>query len=415
VTFLAAAFVPAAGGQHGDARSVQAEPAVVTLEEVAPSGVLADGAPTLKGTAEPGTVTVLISPGPSTSGEALRTLRTTAGDDGKFAVKVDPPLGEGVYTAQARQQDATGGEHASEPRTFEVDLTPPRIEISAPANDALLPTLQPTITGRAGTATRDGDTVAVTLSGPVTVTAVGSRGDDGAFQINLGPGLVDGQYTIIARQSDQAGNVGASTPITITLDATPPKTLVTSGATPRSAGPWAVRVEFGADEAATFACTLDGVRLPSPCTSPLLLSNLRAGRHTLRITARDLAGNADPTPAVLPFTIDVAAPNVSVAKKISVSRNGAISVAVKCPTAQALGPCAGNIQVRRGKRSLLKKALRFTLKPGASRRLQGRLKASVLRQLKRNGRLRVEVLITTRDARGNVGRKRFKRTLVFPK
>lgn len=56
------------------------------------------------------------------------------------------------------------------------------------------------------------------------------------------------------------------------------------------------RFSFGADEAATFACSLDGGAFSS-CTSTATYTDLDPGKHTFRVRATDLAGNVDPTPA----------------------------------------------------------------------------------------------------------------------
>jgi len=62
--------------------------------------------------------------------------------------------------------------------------------------------------------------------------------------------------------------------------------------------PDAAQFTFGADEEATFGCSLDGAAF-SPCTSPVLYSGLEPGQHTFAVTAVDAAGNADPSPATI--------------------------------------------------------------------------------------------------------------------
>jgi hypothetical protein len=53
---------------------------------------------------------------------------------------------------------------------------------------------------------------------------------------------------------------------------------------------------LGADEAATFACSLDGAAY-TPCDSPMRYSGLAPGWHTFAVRATDSAGNIDPSPA----------------------------------------------------------------------------------------------------------------------
>ena len=60
---------------------------------------------------------------------------------------------------------------------------------------------------------------------------------------------------------------------------------------------------FSSSEAhSTFLCKLDRRRF-RPCRSPKAYRNLRPGRHTFKVKARDGAGNVDQTPAVRRFRI----------------------------------------------------------------------------------------------------------------
>jgi hypothetical protein len=63
------------------------------------------------------------------------------------------------------------------------------------------------------------------------------------------------------------------------------------------------RFAFAADEAgSTFRCRLDGHK-PIPCGSPKSFTGLAWGPHTFKVYAVDPAGNADPTPATVRFSI----------------------------------------------------------------------------------------------------------------
>jgi hypothetical protein len=57
-------------------------------------------------------------------------------------------------------------------------------------------------------------------------------------------------------------------------------------------------VLLGADEPATFACSLDGGPF-LPCLATAVFTGLTRGTHTLAARATDLAGNTDPTPVQL--------------------------------------------------------------------------------------------------------------------
>lgn len=112
------------------------------------------------------------------------------------------------------------------------------------------------------------------------------------------PGL---PHQFRVRAIDLMGNV--SLPLTHSweqiappADADDPETTITSAPDPLVVDP-AVAVAFKADEAATFACSLDGAPF-APCTSPVAASPTAIGVHTMAVVATDPAGNADDTPAV---------------------------------------------------------------------------------------------------------------------
>ncbi|MCX2726787.1 metallophosphoesterase [Thermomicrobium sp. 4228-Ro] len=89
-------------------------------------------------------------------------------------------------------------------------------------------------------------------------------------------------------------------PIDAPADTTPPETTLTS-TPPASTAVFA----FSANELATFRCSLDGTAA-QPCTSPVSYTGLTAGIHTFSVTAVDLAGNVDPTPATFSWEITAA-------------------------------------------------------------------------------------------------------------
>ncbi|HWM19052.1 MAG TPA: hypothetical protein VNO51_05150, partial [Ilumatobacteraceae bacterium] len=110
---------------------------------------------------------------------------------------------------------------------------------------------------------------------------------------------------------DAAGNVDL-TPATHawTVDTTPPVTAITAAPSDPTRGSDAT-LEFAADEAATFACALDGAAFTA-CSSPMTYSGLVDGRHTFAVVATDAAGNADPSPASVAWTVDTTPPDASI-------------------------------------------------------------------------------------------------------
>jgi Ca2+-binding RTX toxin-like protein len=89
------------------------------------------------------------------------------------------------------------------------------------------------------------------------------------------------------------------------LDKVPPFTLDLSGPTSIKQGKKA-KFSFGSSEAGgTFSCQIDKEKA-APCSSPFKLKTkkLDPGKHTFSVAAVDAAGNADPTPATLKFTVE---------------------------------------------------------------------------------------------------------------
>ncbi len=183
---------------------------------------------------------------------------------------------------------------------------------------------------RAGTLTTcpDATAPAVTLTGPADGTIVGSSvtfsataSDDVGFgkidflvngtfvgskayrpyTFTWNAGTTNGPVTITARASDAAHNVGTSAPVTITVDTTPPDTVITSG--PSGFSGQDVSFWFGSTESdTTYACSLDGAAYAS-CASPTSYSKLAPGSHTFSVRATDALGNTDATPAFTSWTV----------------------------------------------------------------------------------------------------------------
>ncbi len=76
-----------------------------------------------------------------------------------------------------------------------------------------------------------------------------------------------------------------------------------------------ISVRFAATDnvaVAKIQCSIDG-QTPTDCTNtnPILYQNLKPGAHTVQIVSTDTAGNVDPTPAVLKWTIITPAQGVN--------------------------------------------------------------------------------------------------------
>jgi hypothetical protein len=121
---------------------------------------------------------------------------------------------------------------------------------------------------------------------------------DGARQVpawankSVSGGIADAAGAV---QALQGGGGGGG-------DSTAPNVKITKGPSGVVHG-HKVKIKFKADDpSATFACKLDS-RKYKTCTSPVKYKRLDSGRHKVRISATDAAGNTDQSPAKFVFKV----------------------------------------------------------------------------------------------------------------
>jgi hypothetical protein len=139
--------------------------------------------------------------------------------------------------------------------------------------------------------------------------------DGGAFApctspFTPGAPLADGQHTFRVRAIDDspAHNVDPTPAArTVTVDTVAPQTTIAAGPTgpTRDATP-----TFGlksSEAGSTFQCRIDAGAWAG-CSSPLTTAPLADGAHTIRVRAKDAAGNTDSTPAMRSIKVDTKRP-----------------------------------------------------------------------------------------------------------
>jgi Tol biopolymer transport system component len=189
--------------------------------------------------------------------------------------KTLPAQADGSHTFAVRAADAAGNVDAT-PATaeFVVDTDPPETVLEGPS-------------GRVGT-----DDVTFELGADEDDVRYICETDGEGWEDCDPPSrtledLPEGDHTFTVAAIDGAGNQDPTPATTaFTVDLTAP--ALTIGAI-TAADDGTARVEFTTDGAAT--CAVDGAAL-APCTSPLLLTGLAAGAHTVRVQAVDDVGNA---------------------------------------------------------------------------------------------------------------------------
>ncbi|MDT8824337.1 Ig-like domain-containing protein, partial [Vibrio vulnificus] len=213
--------------------------------------------------------------------------------NGEWTTTAPTPV-EGDNTIIVRQTDAAGNTSGSSTLTFTLDTTAPDapqisldIDSGSLADDFLTNKGDFTVTG-----TEEGATVEYFVNGEWTTTA---------------PTPVEGDNTIIVRQTDAAGNTSGSSTLTFTLDTTAPDAPQISLDTDSGSladdfltnkGDFTVA---GTEEGATVEYFVNGewtTTAPTPVE----------GDNTIIVRQTDAAGNTSGS-STLTFTLDTTAPD----------------------------------------------------------------------------------------------------------
>lgn len=115
-----------------------------------------------------------------------------------------------------------------------------------------------------------------------------------ASPLNLS-GLADGLHIVELRASDAAGNASDTVSAQWTVDTVAPQTSTVVTASDADPSSFSIQL-ISSEPNSTFLCSLDGAA-EQPCVSPVELSGLQPGTHSLIVRATDAAGNTDPNGA----------------------------------------------------------------------------------------------------------------------
>jgi uncharacterized delta-60 repeat protein len=207
---------------------------------------------------------------------------------------------DGVHTFSVQAQDAAGNVSAWASRQWTVDTVAPDISItSGPGNGFTVATNAATFA----------------FSSTDSTATFKCQLDNGALALCTSPasysGLADGRHTFFVEAIDPASN--SSSAVTgWTIDTVAPDTTITS-APAGSVASTTATITFTTNETGnvSFLCQLDG-GAPGGCVSPMTYSFLAQGSHTVSVTAQDLAGNKDPTPATATWSVDTIPPGTTI-------------------------------------------------------------------------------------------------------
>ncbi|MCJ2131308.1 beta strand repeat-containing protein [Methylobacterium sp. E-045] len=254
------------------------------------------------------------------NGSVLGTA--TVGGDGRWSAGITLS-GDGTHTVIANDTDAAGNSGHSAALTFTLDTTAPDVTVAG--SGGLTNHASQTISGGIGVA--DAGTL-VTLTENGTVLGTATVGSDGHWSTRITLSG-DGTHTVVASDTDAAGNTGRAAPMTYTLDTTAPDVDFTSYGGSVSKAVQVVHGTAGVEDAGTTVSVYESghlmgtgiVRGDGHWSATVTLAG--EGTHTLTASDTDAAGNTAVTDESLSLTLASKAPTFDVGNLVlSVYGNG---------------------------------------------------------------------------------------------
>ena len=283
------------------------------------------------------------------SSHVVKYTYTTTVANGVWSVNVTPAqahaLVDGSYSIQATVSDTTGNTATTVIQTITVDTVPPTVTISTTDTTTNQPTQ--TISGHVTTTeAAAGATVTLfdTVNGVTTQIGTAAVGSDGAWSSSVTLSG-NGTHSIVAQDTDAAGNTGTSTPVTFALNTAGPSISITvpvagdnivnkteaaagvtiSGIATAGSGGAAVN-----GQTATITI-VDGTNT----VKDTYTTTVAAGAWSVNVTATDAQGLADGSYSINANVSDAAGNAATTAKQ-------AITVDETAPTIAITSPVAGD-------------------------------------------------------------------------
>ncbi|MBH0045247.1 Ig-like domain-containing protein, partial [Pseudoalteromonas sp. NZS11_1] len=299
--------------QDSQLGTVDTTPPLVAINDFADSN---DTTPTFSGTTSdvaPGSlVSVLVT---DANGES-QTLTAVVSEDGTWQVGATQAVAEGDFTITATVTDAAGNE-ASDTGTGTIDLSAPIIAINTIPDSA---DTTPTISGSvqnvpAGTTV----TLILTDAGGNTQTITTQTLADGSWTADAINELVEGDFSVNAIVSDEAGNQ-SETSAQGTIDNTAPTITIDALADSNDTTPTISGTATGEPEGTVVTITVtDEAGNPQIITTEVLAdgtftvdvpNELSEGEFTVEVSVTDTAGNE--TTATTTGEVDTLAPVITI-------------------------------------------------------------------------------------------------------
>ncbi len=308
------------------------------------------------------TVTVTVYEGGSVGGPVAAS--GGAGVTGGAWSFSTPHLADGTYTARVEQSDAAGNVGVSLPATFTIDTTPPAVSLTA--LPAVTNNATPLLFGNAGIAAGDAKivTVAIRTSKGALVASGSPSVKEGTWSFSPSKKLPDGTYTAQAEQTDEVDNVGLSMTATFTIDTTKPAVTLdpksvpspSNDSTPTFKGTAGTVTGLSPDATTVTVRVYEGNAVGGTVAASgsanvvsgawsLTPPHLADGTYTAQAEQTDAAENKGVSQPVT-FTIDTAAPAVTIDAVPSPSNDSTPNLSGGAGTVSGVSPDASSVAVK---------------------------------------------------------------------
>jgi hypothetical protein len=183
-----------------------------------------------------------------------------------------------------------------------INMTPPEVTLSEPFDNAIV--REDVAISAVGSDDVGIDQVEFFANG----TLIGADFTEPYSLIWDSTAVGDGPVTLTARAVDTAFNTTVSSGHSVIVDNMAPDVTIDSGPS-GTVNDSSATFTFSSNEASTYLCIIDDEEIEG-CASPQTFNNLADGSHTFQVTATDVAGNNDPTPAIRTWIVDTTDPPV---------------------------------------------------------------------------------------------------------
>ena len=320
-------LLPLTASAEAPVGGIDCPPPAPVVETPADGAVINDATPTFSGTGTAGATIDLVVDGTTINDAA------TVDGGGEWEYTPTTGLADGPHTVSATQTLNGATSVASAENAFVIDTDAPDAPvITDPDDGSTTNDATPTITGTG----EPGATVTVEVDGD----EVGEATVDGTgnWELPLTDALDDGEHTITATQTDEAGNESGADEVTFVVDTGVSPPVITAPEEGSSTNDTTPTIEGTAEPGATVAVEVDGTPVGTVTAdgdgnwSLELTDPLDEGDHTVSAVQIDVAGN-ESDPAENDFTVDTTAP----AAPVITSPDDGDTIADPSPTIEGTG------------------------------------------------------------------------------